>query len=226
MKYNVEVFNKRTGRQLASTNYQSNRYIVVENEDIGDPFFIRVSNFTTRRAVAIVSVDGCSVLTGQDASKHDSGYILERHEHYDIQGWRRGLDNVAEFLFTGLENSYAALTERPSNVGVIGVYFFEEVPIQKPSPYFSSANSIPRSKELNFEGETLRAIGTGYGKEVKSEVVESSFTRRESSEVKFVLYYNTRQQLKEWGVPVPVNIQHTLEAFPADKLKGPFVPAP
>lgn len=91
----------------------------------GSAFTIRVANLTPRTVLAVVSVDGLSVMDGKDASYASSGYVLGPYEKLDIPGWRLDLKNVAKFVFTVAGQSYAVTVDRPKNVGVIGCAFFD-----------------------------------------------------------------------------------------------------
>ena len=51
------------------------------------------------------------------------------------------MDDVAQFYFTDLPDSYAARTGRPRNVGVIGVAVFREAP--PPVAYYAAAAALP-----------------------------------------------------------------------------------
>ncbi|MBL0163667.1 MAG: hypothetical protein IPP82_08530 [Xanthomonadales bacterium] len=74
----------------------------------------------------VLSVDGVNAVSGETASANQSGYVLDAWESTEINGWRKNLDEVAQFNFTSLPDSYAAQTGRPANVGVIGVAVFTE----------------------------------------------------------------------------------------------------
>jgi hypothetical protein len=71
--------------------------------------------------LAVVSVDGVNVVTGETAAAQQSGYLLSPGRSMEIRGWRKSLESIAAFYFTELPDSYAARTGRPENVGVIGV---------------------------------------------------------------------------------------------------------
>ena len=77
-------------------------------------------------SLAVTSVDGVNVITGETASEQQSGYVLTAQQNVAIEGWRKSLSDVATFYFTSLGDSYAARTGRPENVGVIGVALFRE----------------------------------------------------------------------------------------------------
>ncbi|MEP7042880.1 MAG: hypothetical protein ABI843_07440 [Dokdonella sp.] len=92
----------------------------------GHRYSVRLSNRSGGRVMAVLSVDGVNAVTGETASPEQSGYVLDAWESTEIAGWRKNLDEIAQFNFTALPNSYAARTGRPANVGVIGVAVFAE----------------------------------------------------------------------------------------------------
>jgi hypothetical protein len=92
----------------------------------GREYSIRVCNTTGARVLAVMSVDGVNVITGDTASPAQSGYVLGAWECADIGGWRKSLSRTAAFYFTELPDAYATRTGRPENVGVIGVAMFPE----------------------------------------------------------------------------------------------------
>jgi hypothetical protein len=99
----------------------------------GTDFTIRLKNLTRQRILAVVSIDGLSITTGEEASVKDGGYVLNPLETLNIPGWSLSNDEVARFFFHKAAESYAAKTGRPRNVGVIGAAIFKE----KPNPYSS-----------------------------------------------------------------------------------------
>ncbi|HET9033367.1 MAG TPA: hypothetical protein VFN25_10730 [Dokdonella sp.] len=92
----------------------------------GHRYAVRLSNRTGGRVLAVLSVDGVNAVSGETAGTNQSGYVLDAWESTEINGWRKSLNEIAQFNFTSLPNSYAALTGRPANVGVIGVAVFTE----------------------------------------------------------------------------------------------------
>jgi hypothetical protein len=67
-----------------------------------------------------------NAITGQTANPSQSGYVLDAWQSTEVDGWRKDMSEIAQFNFTALDNSYAARTGRPNNVGVIGVAVFRE----------------------------------------------------------------------------------------------------
>ena len=92
----------------------------------GSEYSVRIRNINGGRLLAVTSVDGVNVISGETASPAQSGYVLDPYACADIAGWRKNLARTAAFYFTELPDSYAARTGRPDNVGVIGVAVFRE----------------------------------------------------------------------------------------------------
>ena len=90
----------------------------------GNEYEVRVRNNTGGDLLAVVSVDGVNVVSGETASPSQSGYVIGSWQSLSIQGWRKSLARVAAFYFTDLGNAYATRTGRPDEVGAIGVAVF------------------------------------------------------------------------------------------------------
>jgi hypothetical protein len=114
----------RPDGQLLSVYPKDGRRWVVGTP--GQEYGVRVCNTTGNRVLAVMSVDGVNVVSGETASPAQSGYVLSAYECADINGWRKNNASTAAFYFTDLPDAYAARTGRPENVGVIGVAFFRE----------------------------------------------------------------------------------------------------
>jgi hypothetical protein len=90
-------------------------------------YIIRIRNNGYERKEVVVSVDGLSVMDGDEAAFETRGYILSAYSSIDIKGWRRTSDDVAAFKFAKIEDSYSTKAGKgTSNVGVIGVAVFNE----------------------------------------------------------------------------------------------------
>jgi hypothetical protein len=119
----LEVIDRINGTTLTVHDKDGQHYVVGAP---GHEYTLRIRNRSRERIVAITSVDGVNVVTGETASPHQSGYVIDAGGSVDIAGWRRGLDRTSAFYFTDLGDSYAARTGRPMDVGVIGVAVFRE----------------------------------------------------------------------------------------------------
>ena len=120
----IDVYDRTQGETLAIHPLDSQRYVVGTP---GHEYAIRIRNETSQRILAVTSVDGVNVVTGETAAPEQSGYVIEAGGSVEIAGWRRSLERTSAFYFTDLGDSYAARTGRPRNVGVIGVAVFHEV---------------------------------------------------------------------------------------------------
>ena len=127
----VTVIDRDSGARL-TPHYYHGEYWVAGRP--GGKYAIEIRNHLGERVLAVTSVDGVNVISGQSASWTQSGYVLNPGEHYAITGWRKSDSEVAAFTFTASPNSYAARTGRPANIGVIGVALFRE---RQPQPVYT-----------------------------------------------------------------------------------------
>ena len=119
----VDVYDRTAGSALTVYEKDGRRYVVGAP---GNEYAVRIRNCTGQRILAVASVDGVNVITGDTASPEQSGYVIEPWGSVEIAGWRKSMSHTAAFFFTDLGSSYAARTGRPFDVGVIGVAVFAE----------------------------------------------------------------------------------------------------
>jgi hypothetical protein len=117
----VEIYDRIAGRTLPV--YESNGHWFVAGHP-GNEYQVTIRSRERGDLLAVISVDGVNVVTGETAAAAQSGYVIERGRPLSVAGWRKSLDKIAAFYFTDLGDSYAARTGRPDNVGVIGVAVF------------------------------------------------------------------------------------------------------
>ena len=101
----------------------------------GDRYAVRLTNRSGSRVLVVLSVDGVNAVSGETAATGQTGYVLGPWASAEITGWRKSYAEAAAFYFTALPDSYAARTDRPDNVGVIGAAVFRErvpLPVQRP----------------------------------------------------------------------------------------------
>ena len=144
----LAVVSRTTGQRLPIYVHDGKHYVAGQP---GERYSVQVVNRSSRRILSVVSVDGINVVSGETAAPDQTGYVLGAWQAYDIAGWRKSSDEVAAFYFTALPDSYAARTDRPGDVGVIGVAVFREwtPPRPRPHPY-------PQSRSLDGSGSTLQ----------------------------------------------------------------------
>lgn len=107
----------------------------------GARYAIAVRNASDGRVLAVSSVDGVNVVSGETAAIGQSGYVLAAFDSYEITGWRKSNQEVAGFEFSNASNAYASRTGRPAHVGVIGVALFEEQVAVTSKPWFAPESS-------------------------------------------------------------------------------------
>jgi hypothetical protein len=101
----------------------------------GDRYAVRLTNRSGGRVLVVLSVDGVNAVSGETAAPGQTGYVLGPWATAEITGWRKSYAEAAAFYFTALPDSYAARTDRPDNVGVIGAAVFRErapLPVARP----------------------------------------------------------------------------------------------
>jgi len=210
----LSVYDRSEGRWLQVYRHEGRAYIVGKP---GHEYQVRVANRLGEDLLAVVSVDGINVITGQTADPSQSGYVVAPRGVLDMNGWRRSLAQTAAFYFTALPDSYAARTGRPDDVGVIGVALFRKKsqPIARSAP--EAAASRPRAEQ-----ERDSRLGTGHGRHEHSPAVHVTFERATSSPAEVIaLHYDSHANLVARGViREPVQVAPTPRPFPG------FVPDP
>jgi hypothetical protein len=142
----LDVVDRDSGQTLPEYRHRGEDWIAGVP---GHRYSVRLTNTTGERVLVVLSVDGVNAVTGQTASPSQGGYVLEPWETAEIAGWRKSLDDIAQFVFTDLPDSYAARTGRPANVGVVGVAVFRERqvrPAYAPPPAPPIASGMARNE--------------------------------------------------------------------------------
>jgi hypothetical protein len=127
----VALVDRDSGSVLDAVAFQGRHYVAGRP---GARYAIRVTNRSAERVLAVMSVDGVNIVSGQTAAWNQGGYVLQPWASHEITGWRKSSHEVAAFEFAALPDSYAALTGRPNDVGVIGVALFRERVARPPQP--------------------------------------------------------------------------------------------
>lgn len=230
----VAVMERDTGRTLPL--YARHGRIHVPG-DPGARYAVVLTNRTPERLLAVLSVDGVNAISGETASAQQSGYVLAPYGRTEVRGWRKNLGETAEFYFTELPDSYAARTDRPENVGVIGVAVYRErerwvePPAigrerqrdaepwrgRKSGPGSADAEAgaaAPQSKSL--ESRRAQELGTGHGERRWDPARVTSFERRSPRPDEVVaLYYDSARVLIARGImPPPRRSRYTREPDP------------
>ena len=145
----IYVLNRSTGERLPVYDHGGKMYI---SGNPGDRYAVQVVNRTGGRLLTVISVDGVNVISGDTASYEQTGYVFSPWQSYEITGWRKSQNEVAAFYFTSLPDSYAARTDRPQNVGAIGVAVFREW--TRPRPVMPAPS--PLENQSGAPGATMK----------------------------------------------------------------------
>lgn len=94
----------------------------------GSHFELKITNNHFTDVLAVPSIDGLSVMDGEEAGSDSSGYIIGGFQSITIPGWRLDNDEVAKFLFRNKKKGYAGKMGKGGNEGVVGVMFFHKKP--------------------------------------------------------------------------------------------------
>lgn len=238
----VAIVDRDDGRPLPQYRHAGERWLAGVP---GHRYAVRLANTSGERVLVVLSVDGVNAVTGEDADPSQAGYVLEPWQSAEIGGWRKSLEDVAQFHFTRLPDSYAARTGRPDNVGVIGIAVFRErrpprVSIPRhPYPVRPDAAMDERDQAgARAEAEasvaaapsadaTRQRIGTGHGAREWDPVSRTGFVRASARPAQVTeLRYDTPQRLAALGIRLHHDrsgrpLAQTPRAFP-----GGFVPDP
>lgn len=214
----LEVYDRTSGRTLPIYEHEGRLHVA------GEPrhqYELRIRNSSAGRLLAVTSVDGVNVISGETAAQQQSGYVLGSWESVRVEGWRKNLDEVATFYFTRLADSYAARTGRPHDVGVIGVALFRErrphhEPCCRPwledraaapsaAPEASARASDDAELQRDSSGARQRRseekLGTGHGHREASPAQYVDFRRASPTpDETIVIYYDSRKNLVAQGV--------------------------
>ncbi|HVF64466.1 MAG TPA: hypothetical protein VNE58_10765 [Casimicrobiaceae bacterium] len=142
----LDAYDRASGSTLPVYEKDGRHYIVGQP---GHEYALRIRNCTGRRVLAVTSVDGVNVISGDTATPSQSGYVLEPWGSVEITGWRKSFSRAAAFFFTEHASSYAARTGRPFDVGVIGVAAFAErsvPPARISEPTMRSRRDAPEAE--------------------------------------------------------------------------------
>jgi hypothetical protein len=210
----LNVYDRTEGRRLQVYWHEGRAWVVGRP---GNEYQISVSNQRSEDLLAVMSVDGINVITGETASPQQSGYVRSPWNALDLRGWRKSMERTAAFYFTELPDSYAARTGRPDNVGVIGVAVFQRKRFEPRPPEIApySRRSEPQSADeagaasgapAERHAETYRQyredkLGTGHGRSETSPARYASFERASSTPSETItIYYDSYRNLVARGV--------------------------
>lgn len=201
----VKVNERRPVREYDHTD----GYTYIEGRK-GSEYIIEIANNSLERVMAVISVDGLSVLNG--TTNWDDGYIVDAQSTIQIPGWTIDKTKIAKFEFDDPYKSYTSrIGNGSSNVGVIGAMIFKEK-IHQVNAYRSmfpksiSTQGGIWSGSLGITSQTAAIstleMGTGWGEESNFNISEVQFERRDPTtpDATLALYYDSAKGLEKRGI--------------------------
>ena len=216
----VEIHDRAAGRRLPV--YESGGHWFVAGRP-GNEYQITIRSRIPGDLLAVVSVDGVNVVTGETASAEQGGYVIERERPLSIAGWRKSLQNIAAFYFTDLGDAYAVRTGRPHNVGVIGVALFrrkQQEPRAELEQPGGSSDAAASNGSARRPGTREEKIGTGHGRHEHAPARYVDFEREPGAPAEIIaIHYDTYANLVARGV---IREQRILPSpFPGEFVADP-----
>ena len=220
----------------------------------GARYALRLRNLSDARVLVVLSVDGVNVISGQTADWRQVGYVLSPGQSYDISGWRKSDTEIAAFEFAPIARSYATLTGRPGNVGVIGMAVFRErplppqlqpqlqappppaSPLQSPAPpaalrsdksagSLNEAGSAAAPERRRDELSADSKLGTGHGQREWSVTTRTSFERASATPDQLIqIEYDSFDRLLAAGIIPRPQLIARPQPFPSNPVG--YVPDP
>jgi len=204
----------------------------------GSRYAVRLVNRSGARVMVVLSVDGVNAVTGETAAMGQAGYVLAPYQSAEITGWRKSLTEAAAFYFTALPDSYAARTDRPDNVGVIGAAVFRERArkidmepelsrrsVDQAEPGMaqnadraraaeSAAPAAPMAKAAGAVRD--ERLGTGHGEREYAPTTQTTFEQASERPAEVVrIRYDSYDKLLAGGVVRPRRVPSSPEPFPS-----------
>ena len=207
----LSVYDRSDGRSLQVYWHEGRAWVVGKP---GNEYQLQLRSGQGEEVLAVLSVDGVNVITGETATVQQSGYVLSPGRPLEVRGWRKDLSRTAAFYFTSLPDSYAARTGRPDNVGAIGVALYRRKQAEPALDAGPLSRQAPAAAEARGSSRDER-MGTGHGRQEHSPARRVAFERAtlEPAET-VVIYYDSYQNLLARGI------------VPRIAAPRPFVPNP
>ena len=234
----ISVLDRSSGQRLEVYRHRGRLYVAGTP---GNRYAVVLRNKSPGRVLTVLSVDGVNALSGQTAASSQSGYVLAPWQSAEISGWRKSMDDVAAFYFTSVADSYAGRTDRPQNVGVIGVAVYREAepvvtpqvampPLERDKPGAaegvssrSTAKATTPAQDAAPSRKDEARLGTGHGERISAPTQYTDFRRATGSPSEIVtIHYNSYANLLAQGI-VPRPRPQTAEPNP---FPGGFTPDP
>ena len=229
----LTVIDRDSSKALTQYRQGPQRWVAGQQ---GHRYSVRLRNGSAERVLVVLSVDGLNAISGEVAAPGQTGYVLNPWQTTDIHGWRKSSEEVAQFVFTDPERSYAGRTGRPDNIGVIGVAVFHEagrvsMAVAPAGAGSADAKARPQARSSSLEsvrvtGSSAPApqLGTGHGEREASRVRNTAFERDTPYPAQQVqVRYDSERNLIARGIipRQPAPARNEPQAFPNRYVPDP-----
>ena len=234
----------------AVTKYQHNGETYVEGRR-NSQYKLKLINNSNSRAEFVVSVDGLSIVNGEQASADGTGWLVNARSSIVVEGWLINTESVAAFKFSDKGKSYSAQSDQGTqNVGVIGLAVYSEkekeyhqaypLPYYPDSWYPGTMGPTHRletwcgiweplfgssASDVQLSSQAFNSsIGTEFGQEIKQATQQVNFNRSHKAPVIKTIYYGDARDLNKLGIVLDWQKPKTStkpNPFPADFCKPP-----
>jgi hypothetical protein len=224
----IQILDRNTGAVLSAYRYRGEYWVAGTP---GDRYSISIRNHRGDRLLAVTTVDGINVVSGETGAWNQRGYVYGAGEGYNIDGWRKSDQEIAAFEFTASPNSYAERTGRPANVGVIGIALFLERPAPPPvtsiAPQTENSRAATGRDGIAAPAAPAARLGTGHGEREASIAYTTQFERLSDTPNEVIrIRYDSWDNLVAMGV-VPARRPPVTGPNPfPDSAVSQFVPDP
>ncbi|MCC5612852.1 hypothetical protein LC612_40760, partial [Nostoc sp. CHAB 5834] len=150
----LEVVNTSDGSPyLLFPQTRSTGYVAAKK---GEKFALRVRNTTPNRVMAVLSVDGVNLLSGEVGDGLHKGYVLRPFESMSVERWKGSKKSSYALEFGGDLTRYAQQPPLPEMAGVIGLDVFgEHAPLNHFKMVERGADSAPTGRFVSGPIATL-----------------------------------------------------------------------
>lgn len=232
----LTLLDRDTGGLLPQYAHDGQRWTPGER---GHRYSVRLRNASPQRVLVVLSVDGINAVSGEQATPDQTGYVLNPWQTTDIAGWRKSNDEVAQFVFSSPRDSYAELTGRGDNLGVVGIAVFNEAnavrwehrpatPPRRAAPAPAATQDAAKSESRVMAESTpapAQRLGTGHGEREASSVRNTAFERATTDPAQVIqLRYDSARNLRARGIVLdrPARVtKREPQAFPDQYVPDP-----
>jgi hypothetical protein len=122
---NTQVEILVNGKPIKQYQHEGKSFIEAR---INTEYAIKVKNSSCVRKLAVITVDGLNVITGQPHTDNGvgEGYVINAYDAIEIRGFRKDMGSVGAFKFCQACHSYCNEKGLKGNNGVIGVRIYDE----------------------------------------------------------------------------------------------------